>query len=69
MGKIPKTITAAEGQVVPKPRLVHLAALHAQDLLSVTPILLSTARFNAGPGRVLTRPCAGGQESEPIEKS
>ena len=48
MGKIPKTITAAEGQVVPKPRLVHLAALHAQDLLSVTPILLSTARFNPG---------------------
>src|SRR5215469_13619064 len=48
MGEIPKTITAAEGQVVPKPRLVHLAALHAQDLLSVTPILLATARFRPG---------------------
>ncbi len=31
---------------MPKPRLVHLAWLHVQDWLSVTPVFLPTARFN-----------------------
>jgi hypothetical protein len=38
--------TSAEGTTaVPKPRLVHLAWLHADDWWSVTPIFLSAARF------------------------